>query len=87
MKLRPRRLKRASAAVALVAALAFVLVAVTSIARTSDGRPCGDYWAADDIQTCNVDDIRRTANAFGLTALVAGGVAGVIAFVDRSYEP
>lgn len=79
-------MKRVSAAVALVAALAFVLVAGTFTARTSDGRPCGGYWGADDIQTCNADDIRRTANAFGLTALMAGGVAGVTAFVERSYK-
>lgn len=80
----PRTLKLFLVAVAVVCTLAFVLITTTATARTPDGRPCGGYWGADDIGTCDADTIRRTANTFGLVALVAGSAAGLIGFVDRS---
>jgi hypothetical protein len=87
MRTTPQTLKRLALVVAVAAAVEFVLIAMTSTARTADGTPCGGYWGADDIGTCNADDIRRRANLFGVVALISGGVGGVIALVDRSYRP
>lgn len=47
MKRGPRTLKFVLVAVAVASTLAFVLIATTATARSSDGRPCGGYWGAE----------------------------------------